>query len=99
MKICLERALRDGQEKFLLNEIFSRFLNGESREEILKDLGLPSHSYIWKLADRCSIFKPSFVFSSGDWRVLTSMIEKSVSERLAPRFQIPKQEAGGGLLK
>ena len=91
MRRCLKESFRDDEEKLFLNEILSRFLNGESREEILKELELPSPSYLDKLAQTSiDVLYPIFIFESEDWKVLTSMIRKSVSEKLTPRFQIPK---------
>ena len=83
MRFCLEKLLYDEEEKKFLNEIISRFLNGESREEISKDLGLPSASYIYELAECNFGFSGDFfVFTLENWKVLTSMTKESLSERL-----------------
>ena len=68
-------------------------LNGEHYKEISKDLGLPSPSYIYRLPGHClGVGGPFVVFSRKDWKLLNSMIEKSMLEKVVPRFQTPKQK-------
>ena len=98
MKRCLKNFLREDEEKLFLDEILSRLSNGESREEISKDLGLPSPSYIYGLAGHSlGVAGPFVVFSNEDWKLLNAMIRKSASEKLAPRFQFSEQKVDGEL--